>query len=80
MIICDADNELFFFFSRRRRHTMCSRDWSSDVCSSDLIKRDGTLQEGRQQDEVGAHAVAVNGNSIGVAMVGGGTPDRKSVV
>src|SRR5205809_6354817 len=26
-----------FFFSSRRRHTSCSRDWSSDVCSSDLI-------------------------------------------
>src|SRR5687768_17882327 len=26
-----------FFFSSRRRHTRCSRDWSSDVCSSDLV-------------------------------------------
>src|SRR5690606_39569192 len=25
-----------FFFSSRRRHTRFSRDWSSDVCSSDL--------------------------------------------
>src|SRR2546422_10374089 len=30
---------LFFFFSSRRRHTRCSRDWSSDVCSSDLLHR-----------------------------------------
>src|SRR2546429_3407074 len=30
---------LFFFFSSRRRHTRCSRDWSSDVCSSDLLDR-----------------------------------------
>src|SRR2546422_8599393 len=29
----------FFFFSSRRRHTRCSRDWSSDVCSSDLSDR-----------------------------------------
>src|SRR2546422_5190793 len=29
---------LFFFFSSRRRHTRCSRDWSSDVCSSDLVE------------------------------------------
>src|SRR3989449_2137405 len=29
---------LFFFFSSRRRHTRCSRDWSSDVCSSDLAQ------------------------------------------
>src|SRR5690606_40889958 len=27
-----------FFFSSRRRHTRFSRDWSSDVCSSDLFK------------------------------------------
>ena len=27
---------LFFFFSSRRRHTRLVRDWSSDVCSSDL--------------------------------------------
>src|SRR5207247_7872308 len=31
---------LFFFFSSRRRHTRSTRDWSSDVCSSDL---DGNL-------------------------------------
>src|SRR2546422_7845551 len=33
-IICGA--LVIFFFSSRRRHTRCSRDWSSDVCSSDL--------------------------------------------
>ena len=27
-----------FFFSSRRRHTRYWRDWSSDVCSSDLVK------------------------------------------
>src|SRR5438445_8496936 len=34
----------FFFFSSRRRHTRYWRDWSSDVCSSDLnkIRCDGT--------------------------------------
>src|SRR5690606_40729789 len=30
---------LIFFFSSRRRHTRFSRDWSSDVCSSDLAAR-----------------------------------------
>src|SRR3989337_1000 len=29
---------LAFFFSSRRRHTRCYRDWSSDVCSSDLAR------------------------------------------
>src|SRR6266852_5073599 len=32
--VCD-----YFFFSSRRRHTRCYRDWSSDVCSSDLETR-----------------------------------------
>src|SRR3989442_1840027 len=31
---------LVFFFSSRRRHTRCGRDWSSDVCSSDLLVSD----------------------------------------
>src|SRR6266436_7873358 len=37
MNVCD-DSAIacVFFFSSRRRHTRCSRDWSSDVCSSDL--------------------------------------------
>src|SRR6266702_4464295 len=33
-------NVLFFFFSSRRRHTRWPRDWSSDVCSSDLLRAD----------------------------------------
>src|SRR5207247_6068659 len=37
----------WFFFSSRRRHTRSTRDWSSDVCSSDLeawLERPGTLK------------------------------------
>src|SRR2546430_10423925 len=30
-----------FFFSSRRRHTRCDCDWSSDVCSSDLLYLEG---------------------------------------
>src|SRR5258707_3462100 len=37
---CISMNLLFFFFSSRRRHTRYWRDWSSDVCSSDLITLD----------------------------------------
>src|SRR5690606_37932830 len=33
----------FFFFSSRRRHTRFSRDWSSDVCSSDLVPLTGPV-------------------------------------
>src|SRR3989337_78949 len=34
----DALHRVFFFFSSRRRQTRCYRDWSSDVCSSDLAQ------------------------------------------
>src|SRR2546422_2823530 len=58
---------LFFFFSSRRRHTRCSRDWSSDVCSSDLddLNRAGEAAaarlhalEERQQQVQGSVAAA----------------------
>src|SRR5690349_24514524 len=38
-----------FFFSSRRRHTRSLRDWSSDVCSSDLIKS-GIVVLGGEKD------------------------------
>src|SRR5690554_7533055 len=38
----------FFFFSSRRRHTRCGRDWSSDVCSSDLNVNDVGYWEDNQ--------------------------------
>src|SRR5207245_3754389 len=44
---------LFFCFSSRTRHTICYRDWSSDVCSSDL---DGVEVETRfKPPEVEVH-------------------------
>src|SRR3989442_9553304 len=39
---------LLFFFSSRRRHTRCGRDWSSDVCSSDLIVFNGEIYNHRE--------------------------------
>src|SRR5699024_11255245 len=44
----------FFFFPSRRRHTRSKRDWSSDVCSSDLLivsKGDAKEVLGFQQPE-----------------------------
>src|SRR5436305_5839348 len=35
---------LLYFFPSRRRHTRCGRDWSSDVCSSDLKLARGMLE------------------------------------
>src|SRR6266542_5308696 len=40
------DCRSFFFFSSRRRHTRCYRDWSSDVCSSDLDRFAYSMSKG----------------------------------
>src|SRR6266550_8925298 len=40
---------VFFFFSSRRRHTRCSRDWSSDVCSSDLSRVRDLFEQARKR-------------------------------
>src|SRR5256886_13410567 len=37
----DLWSVFFFFFSSRRRHTIFDCDWSSDVCSSDLLASSG---------------------------------------
>src|SRR5438445_11740046 len=42
-----------FFFSRRRRHTRYWRDWSSDVCSSDLDTRTRVRIPGLLTDRAG---------------------------
>src|SRR5215813_6320742 len=45
--------KIFFFFSSRRRHTRCGRDWSSDVCSSDLGPYFGSVPDfGENKDGV----------------------------
>src|SRR5256885_3604398 len=44
----------FFFFSSRRRHTRLQGDWSSDVCSSDLLEdgRRGRILAGVDEDDL----------------------------
>src|SRR5690606_1407250 len=44
-LVCARQWIIFFFFSSRRRHTRFSRDWSSDVCSSDLALRISTMAD-----------------------------------
>src|SRR5207253_3826948 len=41
-----CDRVRLFFFSSRRRHTRWPRDWSSDVCSSDLILISTSVADG----------------------------------
>src|SRR6266513_5293014 len=51
----DAGTVLVFFFSSRRRHTRSKRDWSSDVCSSNLIGAAGERFLDKNVARNGAH-------------------------
>src|SRR3712207_988853 len=48
--------DLLFFFSSRRRHTIYWRDWSSDVCSSDLRGLVAVVTAGTSDSPVAAEA------------------------
>src|SRR5690349_6645038 len=69
----------FFFFSSRRRHTRSLRDWSSDVCSSDLggvvaLVGESGVGKSRLVDDLRTHAL-VSGCSVvigGEVAEGGG--------
>src|SRR5690606_40989727 len=49
-----------FFFSSRRRHTRFSRDWSSDVCSSDLVQGSGIVAG----NEIGGNGLYGTGPNV----------------
>src|SRR5688572_25663054 len=69
----------FFFFSSRRRHTRFDCDWSSDVCSSDLMDQQSYDQFVLRADALGETApwltenmvltaVLYNGHAVGVTL------------
>src|SRR6266511_5433105 len=55
----------FFFFSSRRRHTRFSRDWSSDVCSSDLIVRSRVAESLKERPRMTPSATRRRALTIG---------------
>src|SRR5207253_8410038 len=59
----------WFFFSSRRRHTSWPRDWSSDVCSSDLadVVQQGAPAERRQRLHREAHLLGQSSGVVGNA-------------
>src|SRR5699024_11241409 len=75
----------YFIFSRRRRHTRSKRDWSSDVCSSDLLEGGKVGYGGAYfagQRIVGcAVLIQIPGNLVEVAadpaVLGGQLPDSR---
>src|SRR3989449_9057172 len=76
MSVCNRDDCSLFFFSSRRRHTRCSRDWSSDVCSSDLVRMDVTdtasimRARGEVERALGATPLIALVNNAGIPAAG----------
>src|SRR5260221_9312255 len=73
-------SNLCFFFSSRRRHTRSLCDWSSDVCSSDLVDRGNCnfIVKVKNAQNAGAVGVIVvnndTANPTAVIAMGGGDP------
>src|SRR6266496_5249511 len=57
----------FFFFSSRRRHTRSLRDWSSDVCSSDLAQQGPGPGVGQVVEPGRLRDICPTGNTAGTA-------------
>src|SRR6266536_5723641 len=59
---------VFFFFSSRRRHTRSTRDWSSDVCSSDLnVSSTGAIRPTSDIVPYAAAKAGLNAMTVGIA-------------
>src|SRR2546429_4840750 len=85
MLICILTCNIvtFFFFSSRRRHTRCSRDWSSDVCSSDLVR--GVVRQLRSKRKPRLHSfdstqLPVSEELIGPVAPGPVMPPKRKVI
>src|SRR5256884_797256 len=70
---------IFFFFSSRRRHTRCSRDWSSDVCSSDLCRLECRLELGLVRRRLPSDTEAAVGAEDAEPAGGGTRPGDQEV-
>src|SRR5690606_40945264 len=71
-----------FFFSSRRRHTRFSRDWSSDVCSSDLVGLDAGVVDAAVRALVEVHRIGVAEQVVHVAenlLIGADQEDAQQV-
>src|SRR6266700_5932550 len=68
----------FFFFSSRRRHTRFSREWSSDVCSSDLgqVEHAAGQPGGGGRDHAGEYVAGLGDGGVGEQPLHVGLRDR----
>src|SRR5690606_40436693 len=68
---------LVVFFSSRRRHTRFSRDWSSDVCSSDLARLTNQREDHHRQYTAGDDERAGNPADAAIVNPGHGHEDHR---
>src|SRR5699024_11499021 len=61
--LCLVQGLTLCVFSSRRRHTRSKRDWSSDVCSSDLDQIKSTIVEVEESQQIELQAVVVAASS-----------------
>src|SRR5438046_9956769 len=67
---------IFFFFSSRRRHTRLVSDWSSDVCSSDLISPGGLATGGGNRRRSGTAHGRTTSQTIGKSITSATNRDQ----
>src|SRR5699024_11365884 len=70
-------SSFFFFFSSRRRHTRSKRDWSSDVCSSDLPAETWCRSSGRLEDVNPNHSSPIPTMGEVLRIATGHEPDQR---
>src|SRR2546421_358033 len=79
-LVCEYDStkntEFGFFFSSRRRHTRSDRDWSSDVCSSDL----GSSTPAARRERSGGEGRSLPGRVAGVELPLDGSASGRAAV
>src|SRR5205809_5030891 len=69
--------QIRFVVSSRRRHTRCSRDWSSDVCSSDLT---ASRLCGKDEMLKPSYSLSENGQDARVSMLTGRATSHKATL
>src|SRR5258707_2042535 len=74
---CKLGRPEVFFFSSRRRHTRYWRDWSSDVCSSDLAATDFGDARHRLAVQFATISAEITGGLIGTFLLAG--PEQSKV-
>src|SRR5437868_13761105 len=70
---------VIFFFSSRRRHTRSKRDWSSDVCSSDLVLLLSIARTSAQSPTAAVKSSATTAASVAALKTPWGEPDLQGI-